>query len=107
MHPNPYGADLGDRDPLEAFADTPSRIRQLVERWGEDRFERSYAPGKWSARQVLVHLVQTELALGTRIRFALTEAATGRRRSSRTRGCRSTPRSTRAPRSTCTPHCGG
>jgi uncharacterized damage-inducible protein DinB len=72
MKPNPYGADLGDRDALQAFAATPGRIRETVERWGEDRFERSYAPGKWSARQVLIHLAQTELALGTRVRFALT-----------------------------------
>ena len=35
-------------------------------------FERSYAPGKWSFRKVLVHLAQTELALSTRARFALT-----------------------------------
>ncbi len=69
--PNPYGADLGDREPLEALADTPGRIRELVECWPDERFARSYAPGKWSARQVLIHLAQTELALGTRARFAL------------------------------------
>ena len=32
-------------------------------------FDRPYAPGKWTARQVLIHLAQTELALGTRTRF--------------------------------------
>ena len=71
MHPNPYAADLGTRDALEALADTPFRIRTLVERWGEDQFEKTYAPGKWSARRVLVHLAQTELALTTRARLAL------------------------------------
>ena len=73
MTPNPYGAALGDRDPLEALADTPARIRTLVERWTEPQFERSYAPGKWSARQILIHLAQTELALTTRARYALTQ----------------------------------
>lgn len=73
MTPNPYGADLGSRDPLEALADTPQKLRQLVERWGEAHFERSYAPGKWTARQVIIHLAQTELALTTRVRFALTQ----------------------------------
>ena len=34
----------------------------------------SYAPGKWTARLVLVHLAQIELALGTRSRFALTQS---------------------------------
>src|SRR5688500_5121160 len=71
---NPYGEDLGNRQPLEALAETPDRIRQLVEPWSEARFQRSYAPGKWSARQVLIHLAQTELALGTRARFALTQS---------------------------------
>jgi hypothetical protein len=72
LPPNPYAADLGDREPLEALADTPWRIRRLVENWTDEDFERTYAPGKWSARQVLIHLAQTELALTTRARFAAT-----------------------------------
>jgi hypothetical protein len=71
--PNPYAADLGGRDALEAFGETPFRIRDLLDSWTETDFERSYAPGKWSARQVLIHLAQTELALGTRVRFALSQ----------------------------------
>jgi DinB superfamily len=69
----PYMADLGDREPLEALGDTPGRIRALVQSWSKGQFERSYAPEKWSARQVLIHLAQTELALGTRARFALSQ----------------------------------
>ena len=69
----PYSADLGERDPLEALAETPDRIRELVQDWPADRFERSYAPGKWPARLILIHLAQTELALGTRARFALSQ----------------------------------
>ncbi len=52
--PNPYGADLGDREPLDALADTPGRIRELVQRWSDAQFERSYAEGKWTVRQVLL-----------------------------------------------------
>jgi uncharacterized damage-inducible protein DinB len=58
---------------MEALADTPQKLRELVERWGEAHFERSYAPGKWTARQVIIHLAQTELALTTRVRFALSQ----------------------------------
>jgi uncharacterized damage-inducible protein DinB len=68
----PYSADLGDRDPLRAIRDSGDRIRQLTNRWSADAFERSYAPGKWTARQILIHLAQTELALGNRARMALT-----------------------------------
>jgi uncharacterized damage-inducible protein DinB len=70
---NPYGMDLGARNPLEALAETPGRIRDAVTGWSESDFERTYAPGKWSFRKVLVHLAQTELALPTRARFALSE----------------------------------
>ena len=71
----PYTPDLGDRDPLAAIRETADRVRALTSGWADDRFERSYAPGKWSARQVLTHLAQTELALGTRARMALTTPA--------------------------------
>jgi uncharacterized damage-inducible protein DinB len=71
---NPYGGDLGDRVPLEALADTAFRIGELVSSWSDSMFERSYAPGKWSVRRILVHLAQTELALTTRARFALTQS---------------------------------
>ena len=60
--PNPYAEDLGNRAPLDALGDTAERIRQLVASWSDDTFNKSYAPGKWSARQILVHLAQTELA---------------------------------------------
>lgn len=72
MNANPYGVDLGDRDPMQALADTPLQIRAIVEAWTDAEFERSYGPGKWSARKILAHLAQTELALTTRARFALT-----------------------------------
>lgn len=70
---NPYAEDLGNRKPLDALGDTAERIRQLVSPWNDDTFEKSYAPGKWTARRILVHLAQTELALTTRARFALTQ----------------------------------
>jgi len=73
MTPNPYAGPLGGRDPIEALGDTPGRIKTLVYGWTDDRFERSYAEGKWSARQILIHLAQTELALPTRARYALSQ----------------------------------
>src|SRR2546425_3805937 len=69
--PNPYSKDLGDNDPLAALRETPERIRTVVSGWSPADFDRSYAPGKWSARQILIHLAQTELALGNRARMAL------------------------------------
>ena len=70
---NPYAADLGSKDPLKALGETPRRIRAVVEKWTSRQWERTYAPGKWSARRILIHLAQTELALTTRARFAASQ----------------------------------
>ena len=67
----PYSADLGTREPIRAMRETAGRIRALTASWSTDQFERSYAPGKWSARLILTHLAQAELAFGNRIRMAL------------------------------------
>ena len=73
MPKNPYAEDLGSTDPLKALADTPKKIRRLTEKWNTRQWERTYAPGKWSARRLLVHLAQAELALTTRVRFAASQ----------------------------------
>src|SRR5438093_1346589 len=67
----PYSADLGDRDPIQAMHQTSERIQAVVGSWPASRFEQTYAAGKWTARQILIHLAQTELALGNRARMAL------------------------------------
>jgi hypothetical protein len=68
----PYSSDLENREPIGAMRDTSARIRGLVGPWSPAEFERSYAPGKWSARQILTHLAQSEIAFGARARLALT-----------------------------------
>ena len=70
----PYTKDLGDREPIAAIRASAARYRQLLAGWTPAQFERTYAPGKWTARQILIHLAQTELALGTRARMALSTA---------------------------------
>lgn len=68
----PYTFALDGRDPIVAIPETIARIEALTSAWRPADFERTYAPGKWIARQILTHLAQTELALGTRARMALT-----------------------------------
>jgi hypothetical protein len=74
MDRNPYQEALGNRDAIEALGETPGRIHALVSRMTDVDLARSYAPGKWTAAQLLVHLAQAELALTTRVRMALSEA---------------------------------
>src|SRR5436309_12782185 len=67
----PYTNDLDGREPLASMRETVDRIRSLASQWSPAQFEGSYAPGKWTARQILIHLAQTEVALGNRARMAL------------------------------------
>jgi hypothetical protein len=73
MSKNPYAAALGSADPLKALGETPRKIRTLLGKWSAKQWERTYAPGKWSARRILIHLAQAELALTTRVRFAASQ----------------------------------
>jgi uncharacterized damage-inducible protein DinB len=47
---------------------TPKRLQELAQQLGPAGLERSWAPGKWSARKVLCHLADCEIAFGYRWR---------------------------------------
>jgi len=72
MSDNPYGKYVVGIDLLASLDETSKRIESLLRGWTPEMFERTYAPGKWTARQLVTHLVHTEVAFGDRIRFALT-----------------------------------
>jgi len=71
---NPYGIDLGDRNARESLHKTPEAIATIVRSLGAGGLSKRTAPGKWTLAEILVHLAQTELALTTRARFALSQA---------------------------------
>ena len=71
----PYSPHLEGRDPLAVMRETIPALAQVVAGWTPEQFERPIAPGKWTIKQVLTHLAQTEMALGTRARMALTRSA--------------------------------
>jgi hypothetical protein len=72
MPPTPYAQYLNGRDAVDVMAETIVKTRAAVSRFTPQDFERSYAPGKWTAREVLIHLAHGEIVFGTRVRFALT-----------------------------------
>jgi hypothetical protein len=70
---HPYAQLLGDRDPLEVLAQTQERIPAIAQTLGPEGLKSSYAPGKWTAAQVLSHLADAEIAFGFRVRQILSE----------------------------------
>ena len=70
---NPYEALLEGRDARDVMAASVDDLATLVRDWPEARFEASYEPGKWTARQILMHLAHVEMIDGVRLRMALSE----------------------------------
>lgn len=65
---NPYAKFIGDQDPIEMLERTPRLISALAQDIGQEGLEKSYAPGKWTGRQILAHLADCEVAFGFRWR---------------------------------------
>jgi hypothetical protein len=67
--PERYRAALGDDDPYRVLFETPQRLRKLVRGLTEKQLARPPAPGKWSIKQIVAHLADGEVILGSRYRF--------------------------------------
>jgi len=70
---NPYAEYLGDHDPLKVLPASARKIETILEELGAERVDQSPAPGKWSAREIVCHLADCELAFAFRLRQTLSE----------------------------------
>lgn len=71
-NPNtPYAAYLGDQDALVVLSTTGRRLADLFTAIGASRINQPIAPGKWSPRQIIIHLADCDLAFGFRYRQTL------------------------------------
>jgi hypothetical protein len=64
---------LGDRDPLEVLRATEPALRERVADLTNAHTGRPEAPGKWSIRQVIQHLADSDLVWGWRVRLVLAQ----------------------------------
>lgn len=64
---------VGDSDPMDALAATPSALRRLVESLPDGALRRAEAPGKWSILEVAAHLADSEIAWSWRLRLTLAQ----------------------------------
>jgi hypothetical protein len=66
---------LGSRDPLEVLAETPGALRQAVAGLTPEQEATPERPGKWSVRQVVQHLADSDLVGGFRFRMVIAHEA--------------------------------
>ncbi len=71
--PTPYAQYVGSRDPLAVMRETIGQTQSVLNAFTPGAWARSYAPGKWTAQQLIVHVAQAELVFGMRARYALFE----------------------------------
>lgn len=62
---------VGEREPLDALYHTEVALRHAVAGVAAERLAKPEAPDKWSVRQVLAHLADSDLVFGWRLRMAL------------------------------------
>jgi len=67
----PYAEYVGDRDPVDVLRESSDEYRALAARVTPAIWATPIAPGKWTVQQVVVHVVQWEMILGLRLRFAV------------------------------------
>ena|SRR5712691_8448970 len=66
---------LGSRDPLEVLAETPRTLRAAVAGLTRQQDATPERPGKWSVRQVVQHLADSDLVGAFRFRMVLAHDA--------------------------------
>lgn len=66
--PTPYAQYVGQRDPIDVLHKSLDAFRKLEARLSPATWDHPVAPGKWTIRQVIVHIAQFEMILGTRVR---------------------------------------
>jgi hypothetical protein len=64
---------LGDRKPMDVLQETAPALRQFLGGLTEPQIAAPEATGKWSVRQVVQHLADSELVWGYRLRMVLAQ----------------------------------
>jgi len=70
MSVNPYAYAVAGRDAAVVIAETPARLATVLAGMSAEEIDAVPAPGKWSVREVVVHLADCEIAFGFRLRQA-------------------------------------
>lgn len=64
----PYAEHLDGKDPIDVLRSNIADYHALTSRLTPERWAASYAPGKWTTHQVMVHVAQWEMIFGVRLR---------------------------------------
>jgi hypothetical protein len=66
----PYKEHVGDRNPVDVLRDSYAEYRAIVPKFDATQWAMPWQPGKWTAQQIMVHVMQWEMIMGVRLRLA-------------------------------------
>ena len=69
--PTPYAQYVGDRDPVAVLEESANRYRAVRSKISDAQWQMPLAPGKWTLRQLIVHITQWEMIFGVRVRLGV------------------------------------
>jgi hypothetical protein len=70
----PYAEHVGDRDPVDVLRSSLDKYRRFATRAAPAQWRQPWAPGKWTAQQLVLHVAQWEMIFGVRLRCGLAMA---------------------------------
>jgi hypothetical protein len=69
--PTPYEQHVGDRNPVDVLRESAEEYRALMPKFTATQWSLPWQPGKWTAQQIMVHVMQWEMIMSTRLRLAV------------------------------------
>jgi hypothetical protein len=66
----PYKEHVGDRNPVDVLRESHAEYRAIVPKFNATQWAMPWQPGKWTAQQIMVHVMQWEMIMGVRLRLA-------------------------------------
>lgn len=73
MSNNPYGKYVEGEDTVASLDTTSRRIAEVVRGWSPAAWNRPWAEGKWTGREIVLHLAQCEMVFANRLRYGVAQ----------------------------------
>jgi len=69
--PTPYEAHVGNRNPVDVLRESYDDYRAIMPKFTSTQWSMPWQPGRWTAQQIMVHVMQWEMIMGVRLRLAV------------------------------------
>ena len=61
----------GRRNPVDVLRESQAEYQTVASKFGSAEWSKPWQPGKWTAQQIMVHVMQWEMIMGVRLRLAV------------------------------------